>query len=49
LDKYIDKSGGKGLDKFSLLTPEAHWKESLTYAESIGLGRVKYRLIGKKY
>jgi uncharacterized Fe-S center protein len=49
LRKHIDESGGKGLDKFSLLAPEAHWQESLAYAESIGLGNVKYKLIRKNY
>ena len=49
LDKHIDEHGGKGLDKFLLLAPEAHWQESLAYAESIGLGQVRYKLIRKKY
>ncbi len=45
LEEYRAQNDGRGLDKFATLFPHAKWRDTMAYAESIGLGRVDYELV----
>lgn len=45
LGHLASRNGGKGADKFSALYGASNWRSGLAYAEKIGLGTRKYRLI----
>ena len=43
--EHLAGSDGTGLDKFMALYPESNWRESMAYAEKIGLGSASYELV----
>ena len=49
IDEHLAGSDGAGMDKFMALYPESNWRESMAYAEKIGLGSMDYELIVSKF
>lgn len=50
LGHTLAKEGsGVGVDKFTALYPDANWRETMQYAQEVGLGCTDYKLIRKTY